>query len=58
MLFEEIKAIEEEIDLPFILDDLDKIIEESKEGTERVKKIILNLKDFSHVDEKEKNLLT
>ena len=51
LVIEEISKMEEEVDLEFILSDLKKVIEESREGTQRVKKIVSDLKDFSHVDE-------
>lgn len=38
----------EEIDLDFIREDFSELIEESREGTERIKKIVANLKDFAH----------
>lgn len=52
---EAIQSLKDKMDLDFILGDLDKIIAESREGTERVKKIVQDLKDFSHVDQAELN---
>lgn len=43
----------DEADLAFILEDLDNLINESVEGTHRVKRIVADLKDFSHVDNPE-----
>jgi PAS domain S-box-containing protein len=43
-----IAALEEEVDLDFVLKDILELIEESIEGTERIKKIVLDLKDFAH----------
>lgn len=40
-----------EIDLEYIKSDLNSLIEESMEGVSRVKQIVQDLKDFSHVDE-------
>jgi two-component system NtrC family sensor kinase len=40
-----------EIDLAYLRDDLPALMSESKEGISRVKKIVQDLKDFSHVDE-------
>lgn len=37
--------------LDYILKDVGKLIEESTEGTDRVKKIVQNLKSFSRIDE-------
>ncbi|MDP2993103.1 MAG: ATP-binding protein, partial [Deltaproteobacteria bacterium] len=48
---EAIRAVEAEIDIDFILDDTESLIKESREGTERIKKIVLNLKDFAHPSE-------
>ncbi|MDP3029859.1 MAG: response regulator [Deltaproteobacteria bacterium] len=48
---EDIRALEAEIDTDFILDDTESLIKESREGTERIKKIVLNLKDFAHPGE-------
>lgn len=53
LLLEEIKKMKKTIDLDFILDDIDKAIKESKEGTMRVKKIVQDLKTFSHIDKAE-----
>lgn len=38
------------LDLNFLMDDIDSIIKESVEGTQRVRKIVADLRDFSHVD--------
>ena len=40
-------------DLAFLREDLVALLRESQEGLDRVKKIVQDLKDFSHVDEKE-----
>ena len=41
-------ALETEVDLDFVLKDIFDLIDESKEGTERIKKIVQDLKDFAH----------
>jgi len=46
-----IEELEREIDIDFILDDILDLIKESKEGTERIKKIVLDLKGFAHPGE-------
>lgn len=51
--FEELQAIERDIDLQFILEDFEKIVQESLDGAERVKVIVQDLKDFSHIDQAE-----
>lgn len=39
------------IDLPYLRQDIPKLVGESIDGIERVRKIVQDLKDFSHVDE-------
>lgn len=41
----------EELKLDFISSDIEELIKQSLEGTERVKKIVSDLKGFSHIDE-------
>ena len=50
-----IATLEKEIDLDFVLKDIFELIEESIEGTERIKKIVLDLKDFAHPGEEKPN---
>jgi two-component system NtrC family sensor kinase len=45
---EGIVALEAELDIDFVLDDAVNLIGESQEGTERLKKIVSDLKDFAH----------
>jgi len=45
-----LKAAKEKLDVLFLKEDLRALMSESKEGITRVKNIIQNLKDFSHVD--------
>ncbi|MDP3847158.1 MAG: ATP-binding protein [Pseudomonas sp.] len=40
-----------ELEYDYIKTDLAELLEESEEGLQRVKKIIVSLKDFSHIDE-------
>ncbi|MEW6378451.1 MAG: ATP-binding protein [bacterium] len=42
-----------ELKLPFIFEDIESLVDESLEGTERVRKIVADLKSFSHLDEAE-----
>jgi len=42
---------EKEIDVEFIVNDIMDLIEDCKEGTGRIKKIVLDLKDFAHPGE-------
>jgi two-component system NtrC family sensor kinase len=48
---EHIVAHETEVDIDFILDDTPNLIKESREGSERIKKIVLDLKGFAHPGE-------
>ncbi len=45
-----LKTAREKLDIAFLKDDLRALMEESKDGITRVKNIVQNLKDFSHVD--------
>lgn len=47
---QQLQALKKEHDVGFLREDLPQLIEESKEGITRVKKIVQDLKDFSHVD--------
>ncbi|WP_449420170.1 sensor histidine kinase [Phormidium nigroviride] len=49
----EIKNSLEEIDLEFIVEDLPKILSSMKVGTERIRQIVLSLRNFSRHDESE-----
>lgn len=48
---DKIKALKEELELDFIKEDLPSLIKSCQEGTERTKNIILDLKNFSRLDE-------
>ncbi len=48
---ERIAALEEEIDIGFLMDDTRDLIGESRDGTGRIKKIVADLKDFVHPGE-------
>ena len=48
-----LSEIKEKASLNYLKEDLIELIDESKEGLDRVKKIVQDLKDFSHVDESE-----
>jgi len=43
--------IKKAIDIDFLRDDLTALVKESLSGTHRVKRIVQDLKDFSHIDE-------
>ncbi len=49
----EVQALAEEIDLEFLIEDLQKILPSMKIGTERIRSIVLSLRNFSRMDEAE-----
>lgn len=49
-----IKKYMNDNDMEFVVDDAVKVIKECEEGVERVRKIVMDLKEFSHVDKAEK----
>jgi len=48
---EQVKKLEDELGIKYILGDINKLIDESQEGVNRIKKIVLDLKTFSHQDD-------
>jgi two-component system NtrC family sensor kinase len=48
-----VQAAKQGADLEFLREDIAALMKESREGITRVKKIVQDLKDFSHVDEAE-----
>jgi signal transduction histidine kinase len=52
-LVKDLVSIKQAMDFDFIRDDVKDLISESKEGVLRVKQIVKDLKDFSHVDQAE-----
>jgi hemerythrin-like metal-binding protein len=50
---DEIAAVRKDADLDYLREDVIALLQESQEGLARVKKIVQDLKDFSHVDEAE-----
>ncbi len=49
----EVDRVKRETDLAFLLEDLPKLVSESREGTQRVRKIVQDLKDFAHAGNNE-----
>jgi two-component system NtrC family sensor kinase len=49
----EISALTQAMDVDFVQEDLPELIKESEDGLVRIKKIVQDLKDFSHVSETE-----
>ncbi|MEA5472604.1 sensor histidine kinase, partial [Spirulina sp. 06S082] len=52
-----IQAFEEEIDLEFILEDAPKIIKSMKIGSERLIQIVTSLRNFSRMDDRDRQLI-
>ncbi|MFH1768108.1 MAG: ATP-binding protein [Candidatus Omnitrophota bacterium] len=50
-----IREEEEKLDVKYILGDLDNLLRESRDGLERIKKIVADLKTFSRRDESAKS---
>lgn len=51
---QEIRQIKEDIDVEFLRGDVASLLSESLDGLKRVTRIVQDLKDFSHVDEAER----
>jgi signal transduction histidine kinase len=47
----EVQAMAEEIDLEFVTEDIQKIVSSMKVGTERIRDIVVSLRNFSRMDE-------
>lgn len=45
-----VKALYEELDIAYLKDDIPQLMTESRDGIQRVRKIVQDLKDFSRVD--------
>ncbi|MCL4457058.1 MAG: ATP-binding protein [Nitrospirae bacterium] len=54
-IIDKIKESQNALKIDYIMQDIGSLIKESLEGAERVKKIVQDLKSFSHVDESEHN---
>ena len=50
-LIDEIEIYEEEKEIDYIREDIRELIKDCREGTERIKKIVMDLKDFAHPGE-------
>lgn len=49
--YREVAEIKRSVDLPYLMEDVPNLLKESQDGLARVKRIISDLRDFSHVDE-------
>ncbi|NEP45863.1 MAG: HAMP domain-containing histidine kinase, partial [Okeania sp. SIO2H7] len=50
----EIKELAEEYDLEFLMEDLPEILKSMKLGTERIRELVVSMRNFSRLDEAEK----
>jgi PAS domain S-box-containing protein len=50
---EALEQLLEDVDLPFLLEDFPKILDSMKTGTQRIREIVLTLRNFSRLDEAE-----
>jgi len=50
---QEIQAVKEGLDLDYLRQDMVELLQESQEGVQRVRQIVKDLKEFSHVDDGE-----
>lgn len=50
----DIERVKQEVDMAYVREDVGNLLTESLDGLQRVKRIVQDLKDFSHVDEKER----
>jgi two-component system NtrC family sensor kinase len=55
-VLDDINRLKKEIDAPYLRADIGNLLTESLDGLQRVKRIVQDLKDFSHVDETERQL--
>jgi len=54
-LFDALRGIQEDNDIPFIIEDMPDLVAESIEGTERIRSIVGELKVYSHADENQQS---
>lgn len=50
-VFPEVTRVKKAVDFPYLVEDIPNLLKESQDGLARVKRIVQDLKDFSHVDE-------
>lgn len=50
-LYAKISDLADEVDLPFVLENLDSLLERSRVGLRRIQKIVADLRDFAHLEE-------
>ena len=52
-LHSKISELADEVDLPYVLENLDGLLERSQRGLLRIQKIVADLRDFAHLEEAE-----
>jgi signal transduction histidine kinase len=52
-LHDRISSLAQEVDLPYVLENLDSLLERSRGGLKRIQKIVTDLRDFAHLEEAE-----
>ncbi len=52
-LHSKISELADELDLPYVLENLDGLLERSQRGLLRIQKIVADLRDFAHLEEAE-----
>lgn len=52
-LHAKIRDLSEEVDLPYVLENLDGLLDRSRGGLKRIQKIVEDLRDFAHLEEAE-----
>lgn len=55
---ESIRQAEAKIDLEYSLENLDRLFVSTKQGLQRVREIVVGLRDFSRIDEKDRKLIS
>ncbi|MGM0610630.1 MAG: ATP-binding protein [Thermodesulfobacteriota bacterium] len=56
-IVEEIHAREKEIDFDFLVEEIPKALEQSRDGIKRITRIVRSMKEFSHPGERENSLI-
>jgi two-component system, NtrC family, sensor kinase len=50
-LYRQMLDLADRIDLPYVLDNLDRILARSQQGLKRIQQIVLDLRNFAHLDQ-------
>ncbi|TAK05945.1 MAG: PAS domain S-box protein [Candidatus Manganitrophaceae bacterium] len=49
-----VRALSQQVNVGFLMEDLSRLVEQSLEGMDRVRRIVQDLKEFSHIDRAER----